>query len=37
MVIVIQSATVSVFYAGSTCPACPFWAGRDRWMGKRLD
>lgn len=24
-------------YEGSTCPACPFWAGRDRWTGKRLD
>ncbi len=23
-------------YEGSTCPACPFWAGRDRWTGKRL-
>jgi hypothetical protein len=21
---------------GSTCPACPFWAGRDRWTGERL-
>jgi hypothetical protein len=25
-----------VDYEGSTCPACPFWAGRDRWTGKRL-
>ena len=23
-------------YEGVTCPACPFWAGRDRWTGKRL-
>ncbi|MGO9420321.1 hypothetical protein [Roseiarcus sp.] len=23
-------------YEGDTCPACPFWAGRDRWTGKRL-
>ena len=23
-------------YEGPTCPACPFWAGRDRWTGKRL-
>jgi hypothetical protein len=23
-------------YEGSTCPACPFWAGRDRWTGERL-
>jgi hypothetical protein len=23
-------------YQGSTCPACPFWAGRDRWTGNRL-
>jgi hypothetical protein len=23
-------------YEGSTCPLCPFWAGRDRWTGKRL-
>jgi hypothetical protein len=23
-------------YQGSTCPVCPFWAGRDRWTGKRL-
>jgi hypothetical protein len=22
-------------YEGSTCPACPFWAARDRWTGKR--
>jgi hypothetical protein len=20
-------------YEGPTCPACPFWAGRDRWTG----
>lgn len=23
-------------YEGSTCPDCPFWAGRDRWTGKLL-
>ncbi len=23
-------------YEGATCPACPFWAGRDRWTGERL-
>jgi hypothetical protein len=23
-------------YEGAICPACPFWAGRDRWTGKRL-
>ncbi len=23
-------------YEGSTCPVCLFWAGRDRWTGKRL-
>ncbi len=23
-------------YEGPTCPDCPFWAGRDRWTGKRL-
>ena len=23
-------------YEGPTCPACPFWAGRDRWTGKLL-
>ena len=23
-------------YEGSTCPHCPFWAGRDRWTGERL-
>src|SRR5215203_4927346 len=22
-------------YHGSTCPLCPFWAGRDRWSGER--
>jgi hypothetical protein len=21
---------------GQTCPACPFWAGRDRWSGEIL-
>ena len=21
---------------GPTCPSCPFWAGRDRWTGRRL-
>ena len=26
----------SIDYEGATCPACPFWAGRDRWTGKRL-
>jgi hypothetical protein len=25
-----------VDYEGTTCPACLFWAGRDRWTGKRL-
>ena len=25
-----------VDYEGSTCPHCPFWAGRDRWTGKRF-
>ena len=25
-----------VDYEGPTCPACPFWAGRDRWTGKLL-
>jgi len=20
-------------YEGQSCPACPFWAGRDRWTG----
>ena len=25
-----------VDYQGPTCPSCPFWAGRDRWTGKRL-
>ena len=24
-------------YEGPNCPACPFWAARDRWTGKRLD
>jgi len=24
-------------YEGPTCPACPFWAGRDRWTGRLLD
>ncbi len=23
-------------YEGPTCPSCPFWAGLDRWTGKRL-
>ena len=23
-------------YEGPTCPDGPFWAGRDRWTGKRL-
>jgi hypothetical protein len=23
-------------YEGPTCPVCPFWAGRDRWTGRRL-
>ncbi len=23
-------------YEGLTCPVCPFWAGRDRWTGKRV-
>jgi len=23
-------------YQGPTCPSCSFWAGRDRWTGKRL-
>ncbi len=23
-------------YEGETCPICPFWAGRDRWTGKRM-
>jgi len=23
-------------YDGPTCPSCPFWAGRDRWTGRRL-
>jgi hypothetical protein len=23
-------------YEGATCPVCSFWAGRDRWTGKRL-
>ena len=23
-------------YQGPSCPSCPFWAGRDRWTGKRL-
>jgi len=25
-----------VDYDGPTCPACPFWAGRDRWTGRRM-
>ena len=23
-------------YEGETCPVCPFWAGRDRWTGRRI-
>jgi hypothetical protein len=23
-------------YEGPTCPVCSYWAGRDRWTGKRL-
>jgi len=23
-------------YEGPTCPACPFWVGRDRWTGRLL-
>ena len=23
-------------YQGPTCPVCSFWAGRDRWTGRRL-
>ncbi len=23
-------------YEGPTCPAYPFWAGRDRWTGQRV-
>jgi hypothetical protein len=23
-------------YQGPTCPMCSFWAGRDRWTGRRL-
>ena len=23
-------------HQGETCPTCTFWAGRDRWSGKRL-
>ena len=23
-------------YQAPACPACPFWAHRDRWTGKRL-
>jgi hypothetical protein len=23
-----------VDYEGETCPACPFWADRDRWTGE---
>jgi hypothetical protein len=26
-----------VDYEGPICPACPFWADRDRWTGKRLN
>lgn len=21
---------------GASCPQCPFWAGRDRWIGERI-
>jgi len=21
---------------GQSCPECPYWAGRDRWMGDRI-
>jgi hypothetical protein len=24
-------------YEGPTCPACPFWADRDRWTGKLIN
>ena len=24
-------------YVGDTCPQCPFWAGRDRWTGRKID
>ena len=27
---------IGIDYEGATCPACPFWAGRDRWTGTRL-
>ncbi len=23
-------------YEGPTCPVCTFWAGRDRWTGRRV-
>jgi hypothetical protein len=23
-------------YKGQTCPRCPYWAGRDRWTGERI-
>lgn len=23
-------------YEGTTCPLCPFWAGRDRWTGRLM-
>ncbi len=23
-------------YEGPTCPRCPYWAGRDRWTGERM-
>ena len=26
-----------VDYEGPTCPACPYWAGRDRWTGKMIE
>ena len=25
-----------VDYDGPTCPVCTFWAGRDRWTGRRV-
>jgi hypothetical protein len=26
-----------VDYEGPTCPACPYWAGRDRWTGEMIE
>ena len=23
-------------YEGPTCPRCPYWAGRNRWTGERI-